>query len=322
MTGVSQAQLDAIISRLTTPTPSTSTAPPRCRVAGCAEPLDPVLVDRPDNTGLHMMCEEPDPPSTVKYVRDILVRYGQDQPRSRQVALGPSELGTPCQRQIAYKLAGTAKRPITAPEWAPLQGTAMHTLMESALHWENQILGRERWIIEQRVHIDDEIAGNGDAFDTDHNMVVDWKYVGTTALDKLRAAKRAEKPPAEQVSPEYRVQAHLYGYGHERAGRTVTFVRLVLLARSWKYDDSDEWTEPYQPDIALAAVDRYYSTKDLLAALDPTVNPLLWGAVPAAPSQDACKWCPYQRIGGPADSTGCPGVVDAKVDRFTEGLIT
>lgn len=246
------------------------------------------------------------PPSTVAEMREVLTALDASRARSIQTALGPSELGTPCQRQIAMKLAGVPRQlPDKRPPWAPMQGTAMHTLMEEALRFHNAQLGRERWIIEDALQITDDIPGHGDAYDTDTGTVIDWKYVGVTAL---REVKRKTVPNEQLVKSEYRTQAHLYGYGHARKGRDVRWVRLVFLARSHDYDDSAEWTEPYQPEIAEDAILRYYATKDhLVEALDLANNPALWPVVPAAPSEKTCAWCPFHRPGPAADATGCPG---------------
>jgi hypothetical protein len=285
------------------------------------------LLDTPSDGGMSIAgppaayrSQPPPPPSTVEEMRGALTSLDAERPRSRQTALGPSELGTPCQRQLGMKLAGLPRQlPDQRPPWAPMQGTAIHVLMEQALRHHNAQMGRERWLIEQRVQVDAEIAGAGDAYDLDHQMVVDWKYVGITAL---RKAKRSTVPNHELVRPDYRAQAHLYGYGHQRAGRDVAWVRLVLLARSHDYDQSVEWTEAYQPAIAITALDRYYATQDLIGpgGLNLAANPVLWAAVPAAPG-DSCDWCPFRRPGGPADGSGCPGNLSAKQDKQTRGLI-
>jgi len=256
------------------------------------------------------------PPSTVAELRDVLISYDASRDRSQQTALGPSELGTPCQRQIAMKLAGVPEQPEHRVPWAPMQGTAIHTLMEDVLHFHNGQINRARWLPEQKLRLDDELGGHGDAYDNDWDMVIDWKYVGSTALKKV---KRKTVPVESLVAPDYRVQAHLYGYGHALAGRPVKWVRIVFLARSHDYDESAEWTETYQPDVAFDAIVRYYATKDLITALPLTANPTLWGAVPAAPG-DACTWCPFKRA-GPADATGCPGNTEAKIDKQMAGLI-
>src|SRR5690606_36102890 len=56
------------------------------------------------------------PPSTVDEMRAVLTALDASRPRSRQTALGPSELGTPCQRQLAYKLAGVPRQPTGIPD--------------------------------------------------------------------------------------------------------------------------------------------------------------------------------------------------------------
>lgn len=264
------------------------------------------------------------PPSTVELMRGVLDELDRDRPRSRQTTLGPSELGTPCQRQIAMKLAGVPRQPEDKrPPWAPMQGTAMHTLMEEALRFHNAKLGRERWLVEEQLEVDPgmdgvaPIRGHGDAYDTDTDTVVDWKYVGVTTL---RAVKRKTVPNAELVKPEYRTQGHLYGYGHARKGRPVKWVRLVFLARSHDYSESCEWTEAYDPAIAIKAIDRYYATHDLLNSLNPAANPALWAVIPAQPGK-ACDWCSYRRVGEPADGTGCPGNTQTKIDRQLSGLL-
>jgi hypothetical protein len=253
------------------------------------------------------------PPSTITELRQILIDYEANRPRSMQKELGPSELGTPCQQQIARKLAGAPRRQITEPTWAPFQGTAVHASMEHVVAYWNAQLGRERWLAEDRLVVADAlpgvdggpalypaVEGNGDAFDQDFGMVVDWKHTGVSARRKLETAKRLGKPPREQVSQDYRVQAHLYGLGHANKGRPVKYVRLVLLARSHDYDESQEWTEPYDERIALWALNRYWDVVDQLHqhGLD---------GVPAAPSNDACHWCPFHRPGLATDLDGCRG---------------
>jgi hypothetical protein len=270
------------------------------------------------------------PPSTIAELRQVLIDFEANRPRSMQKELGPSELGTPCQQQIARKLAGAPRRPITEPTWAPFQGTAVHASMEDVVAFWNGRLGRDRWLAEDRLTAIETlpgvdggpaeypaVVGNGDAYDQDHDMVVDWKHVGVTALKKLRAAKRAGKPAREQVSQEYRVQGHIYGKGHANKGRPVKYVRLVLLARSHSFDDSEEWTEPYDERIADWAITRYWGVVDLLhvQGLD---------AVPASPSNDACHWCPFRRGGQPSDWHGCAGdeaVTDRAYARAGNGLL-
>lgn len=321
---------------------------PWCR-ADCGAALDDSLVDREDNSGLHPGCDEPvdtavdsapvavpfrttapaayetvqlpepaeplslaavlaepvavpdgtEPLPTLNVLRAILAENEANSARSRQKKIGPSEIGVACQRALAYKLAGTEERPDNRLPWAPIQGTAVHAYIAEALEKHNAQIGRERWIVEQRVWPDDEISGSGDAFDCDTGTVIDWKLVGDSSIYKYR----------KQMRPEYRIQAHLYGLGHERAGRDVKWVRIVCLSRGWDYGKSWEWTEPYDPEIAINALARMYGTEDLLRSLNVVDNPHLWGVVPATFGPD-CRYCRFFRPNTPADASGCPGDPD------------
>jgi hypothetical protein len=368
---VSEAQLAEILANLGQPTtPPTSPMPtpalPRPKCRACPEPLDPALIDQPDNTGLHLLCTEPDtqnacddpfchgtdrecgrtpqqhlqaattieeytrplhpptaaaeqpgtdaePPSTVAELRTLLIDYEANSARSLQTTIGPSEIGIQCQRALAYRLRNTPEQPDLRVPWAPIQGTAVHAYIAELLTAHNTQLGRQRWIIEERVWPDAEISGSGDAYDTDTGTVIDWKHAGDNSIAKYR----------KQMRPEYQVQAHLYGLGHERAGRDVRWVRVVCLNRSHDYDKSWEWTERYNPEIAIRALMRMYATQDLVNSLGLAANPTLWGAVPSQPSPE-CRYCRYFRPHKPPAADGCPGDIadrERSVNRFTDGLI-
>lgn len=280
----------------------------RCR-AVCGEPLAPALIDRPaDSSGLHANCIEPaPPPSTLAMIEPALARYESSRPRSVQRTLGPSELGTPCRRQIAMKLAGVEQHERGGLPWAPMCGTAVHGLMEAVLHAENDRAGKQLWVIEETVQLDEELHGHGDAYYVPDALVVDWKYTGTTAR---RKAARKTVPNDQLVSADYRVQAHLYGLGHENAGRPVRHVRLVMLARSHDFRESVEWTEEYRPDIAIDAMTRFYATRDEVTNRDMATHPERLAEIESTPGE-ACKWCPFRRptpAGGlDVDATGCVG---------------
>lgn len=242
------------------------------------------------------------PPSTVGELRQVLIDFEASRPRSMQVALGPSEWGAPCQQQIARKLAGAPQRPVLEPAWAPFLGTAGHTRMEhEVLPFWNDRLGEERWLAEDELLIAPDqddlpgVSGHGDAYDRRYAMVVDWKFVSEYALNKIRAARRKGLPPAEQVSPEYRVQGHSYGKGHAAKGRPVRWIRVVFFARtSSKFDDSEEWTEAYDETIADRAAERYFDTARLVRELDLEHHPDQIAGVPANPG-DTCRFCPFHR---------------------------
>lgn len=301
----------------------------RCR-AGCGVPLDRTLIDRLDSSGLHMSCMESGEPSgTVPELGHVLMDFEASRPRTRQTRLGPSELGVPCDQQLARKIAGLPRKAAAAPAWAPLQGTAMHRQMEDVLHHWNERAGYLRWYIEDELSVDagtkviPPLTGAGDAFDRDYGMVVDWKLVGLSTLNKIRQARTRCAPVAEQVSVQYRVQAHLYGYGHLRKGRDVKWVRLVFLARTHKFSDSLEWTEAFDPNVALDAIARYHTLYELVRRIDIANNPELISLIKASPGE-SCAFCPFHNPAAETQAQGCKGdtaLNQRYVDKFEKGLV-
>lgn len=238
------------------------------------------------------------PPSTVVELEGILRRYEDDRPRSKQKALGPSEVGMECQRALAYRLLNTPEKPDDRLPWAPLVGTAVHATIAEALEAENKRLGRERWIVENRVTAADDLAGSCDAYDCDTLSVIDWKAVGDKSL--------AELPT--NMKPEYVTQAHIYGLGYENAGREVRWVRICLLARaSHDFRRSREWTAPYDREHALRALQRLADTRKLITGLRLAQGDKGWAEVPGYSSKP-CSWCRYHRPGPGPTRSGCPGV--------------
>lgn len=283
---------------------------------------EPVIVERNEACPVH--GGDVEPASTVRELNDVLIRYVGAQDRTMQVELGPSELGGACAAQIARKLAGAPEKPTRTVMWAPFQGTAVHAEMEKVVDFWNGEIGSKRVLAEQTLKIDDGIIGHADAYDSFWNMVIDWKHTGTTQLESVRRAQRKGLPPAEQVKQVYRVQGHLYGWGFEQLGYKVEWVRLVFLARSWKFSDSVEWTERYNPDLVDWAINRYDSIKATLAALDVANNHERIALIQPTPGED-CGFCPFNSGGGGENSwASCPGDVkrhERIAARESEGII-
>lgn len=238
------------------------------------------------------------PPSTVVELEQILARFEADKPRTRQTALGPSEVGVECQRALAYRLLNTPTKPDDRLPWAPIIGTAVHAAIAEALEADNARLGRQRWIVENRVHPAADLAGSCDAYDVDNRLVCDWKVVGDKSLARLPGA----------MSLEYETQAHIYGLGYENAGHPVEWVRICLLARSsHDFRQSREWTRPYDRGLAERALARVADTRKLITGLRLAEGDAGWSQVPAQLSKP-CSWCKYWKAGDRPTRTGCPGV--------------
>lgn len=287
----------------------------QCR-AGCGERLDPFLIEH-DGDGLHANCKAPIAPILPR-LAGILERHQAGMSRSRQRAIGPSQVGDPCDRALGYRLHGVPMVRDEGLKWAPLLGTWAHAGIAEALAQENELLGRERYLIERRVEISPPTLPGGqvDAYDTDTDEVIDWKLIGKTSMTD----KRRHGP-----GDVYRVQAHLYGLGWANAGMTPRGVRIVFLPK-WSVTvmDGFEWTEAYRPDVAHDAIRRLARVDHLGTVLAVQKEPRNWALLPSAPG-DGCTYCPWRRQGGPADDTGCPGNTDqiqAKAEAsFARGLV-
>jgi hypothetical protein len=217
-------------------------------------------------------------------------------PRSQQTRIGPSEIGMPCSRRLAHKLAGTPETNNRDAAWRPTVGTAVHTWLETALQAVNDTLTYDRFYLEERVDVGEiagvSITGSCDCYDRVTATSIDWKIVGPTALKKYR-----KDGPGEQ----YRAQAHLYGRGWQRAGNPVDHVAVMFLPSNGELHDAHYWTEPYDEQVALAALNRANTIAQLVAAAGSAAAAVL-------PATDAhCRFCPYFQVGATDLTVACPG---------------
>ena len=216
--------------------------------------------------------------------------------RSLQKAPGPSEIGDPCLRKLAYKLVGPPPVNTTVDPLPSIDGTAFHNWVAPAVTAYNERIGRIRFIAEQRVEVRAGLTGTFDVYDADTATVIDWKRPGKTRFNTYRT---------DGPSPQYRDQVHLYGMGAERLGLPVERVAIAFLARGALLSGLHLWHEPYNPGIAQAALDRYDQLLCVINDLDLENNPERWSLIPATPSH--CAWCPWWAANSTDLSVACPG---------------
>jgi hypothetical protein len=219
--------------------------------------------------------------------------------RSIQRHIGPSEIGTDCPREIAYKLAGIPETGQGVDPWFAVMGTAVHEWLSFALdEYQKQVLGRgpdnPRWLVEQRVrieHDEDGLSGNTDVLDLDLMEVIDYKLLGNDALANLKE---------NGASQTYRTQLQTYGKGWAQKGYPIRAVTIVGLPRSSFLKNMVIWSEPLDASVADAALSRVaLIERGVQGGIHPSRFPTKGGH---------CQFCHHFRKGGPADSTGCPGV--------------
>jgi hypothetical protein len=229
-------------------------------------------------------------------------------PRSLQRSIGPSEIGTPCSRRIGYKLLNHPEQE-KPPNWLATIGTGAHMWLESAFDGYNLehaplLDGQERFYIETKVSVGEangvEVKGCCDLYDRVTHTVVDHKTVGPTQLVKYK-----RHGPGEQ----YRIQAHLYGRGWQRAGLPVSTVMIAFLPRNSPLADAYIWHEPYDEQVALDGLQR-------LAGISLVTEALGDDALPLLPTADAwCPHCPFFKAGSTDLKGGCPGDPSSNVNK-------
>lgn len=236
---------------------------------------------------------------THPFVNEVIRMIGwadSNSARSLQVDLGPSEIGADCPRQLAYKLSGAPEVNDSADYWFAVMGTAVHAWLADSLNrYQIEVLGRgpdnPRFLIEQRVLAvgkDYATPGHTDVYDLDNHRVVDWKLVGKSSLDAAVSGN---------IKPQYRVQAHTYGLGWSQLGYPVREVCNIYLPRSNFLRNTHIWVEPFDPQIALDALDR-------LARIDRLRQVVPIGMIPTG---ECTVWCAHLRPRQPLTDTGCPG---------------
>jgi hypothetical protein len=251
--------------------------------AGKVPPLDPALQQRGGSPDL--LCAE-----LLGLIGDAI----NTAPRELQTALGPSEIGDPCARRIGHKLLGSPQR-VLPPNWKAWVGTTMHAGLAGILDVDNlrcapDLGGHERWIVETRVDVGHGVTGTVDAYDCVTATEVDFKTCGRTMLRKYKR----EGPGAA-----YQIQGHLYGLGLTRAGHPVDTVSVMFLPRQGELAEAYYWHEPFDPDLAEAALQRYDGIRTLVELLGD--NAL--DALPKSP--EWCTHCPFYM-------SGCDGHPDAR----------
>lgn len=221
--------------------------------------------------------------------------------RSQQQNLGPSELGSVCDRRIGYRAAEIPRINVDTDPWPAIVGTAVHKWLDSAVHAWNQANNTDRWRTETPLQVNEFVTGRSDLYDTKRHMVIDHKSTGTEVMRQIRN---------DGPHPEHKVQVQVYGLGYQRLGFNVKKVALAYYPRAGWLQNMYVWVDDFDPEVAYAALNRLGEISQTLVKLDVIRNPHRWEQVPATPSNSCglCDWYnPGRDMERGADDTGCPG---------------
>lgn len=240
-------------------------------------------------------------------LKRIFHEHAARAPRTLQQHLGPSELGSPCDRQVAGKMAALPTTNHVSDPWPSIVGTACHAWAAEAFEGDNLRTGILRWVAEQKVTPHPDHPGTADLYDSVEQAVIDHKFLGESSLQKVRKA-----PPRHYV-----VQLILYGLGYIKMGLPVKYVALAAYPRTqatldglyvWDRDlTTDGWTLTPENLVLLETV--FADT----ARRRKQADQLIAGSVQltdirATPDDSDCYFCPFYRPQAAHDGgSGCPG---------------
>lgn len=247
-------------------------------------------------------------------VRRIVRQASEYAPRSRQRRLGPSEIGSLCDRQVIGKLVGAERVNMITDPWPSVVGTAVHAWLADAFDLDNTMgeahwggtgtsAGHKQWLTEHKVQpLPERLgghAGTADLYDVLRRTVWDHKCLGETSMNKVRRGA----PPHHYV-----VQLGLYGMGYMRAGAPVERVGIIAYPRTGSsVDGIYVWETPFDARLAktvLTSVGMLQERKVFAQAIiEGHAN---MAQVPITPSDD-CFFCPFYRYGQNSDASGCSG---------------
>lgn len=218
--------------------------------------------------------------------------------RSKQVALGVSEVGAECDLRLAYKMAGTPFSSNTPDPWPSTVGTSIHSWMEQAVNDYQAIHGIAEWFTELEVAPSPLVRGHTDLYHRPRRAVLDWKFPSPDNLRKMRQ---------EGPSLQYQVQVQLYGLGHLNAGRPVDRVGIVALGRQGWLKDMYVWTTAFDKEMAENALQRIYDLGGKMIQIGLPESGR-WSEIPRVPTR-LCSWCPYyDGTQAVPNAKGCPGM--------------
>lgn len=227
--------------------------------------------------------------ATLTAITTAIIAHAANRPRSLQTAVGCSALGTVCQRQLAYRVAGVAGPRARTASWVATIGTSVHTYLETVFS------GHDRYLTEQPVtvtHDGVDVPGTVDLYDKQTRTVVDFKVVGDSTLAKARRG---------QVSDQYVTQVNLYALGLTQAGHNVANVAVLFLPKTKELGDAVFFEKPFDQALARAAMSRFASVALAVRS----------GARPKdfTPSDAPCVWCDWYDPNSSDLNVSCPGVL-------------
>jgi hypothetical protein len=217
-------------------------------------------------------------------LRSKIIDHSTWTPRSRQTAIGLSEIGDPCSRKLGYKTLGIDKTNTQTDPWPMISGSAIH-------EWLAECFGtEENYLVEYKVTAAPGLSGTADLFDIANQIVIDHKCVGTNSM---------KKRIKDGLTQQQRVQLSMYALGFENIGHDVKHIACAYYPLGGRLDGLHVVVEEYDRQVAIDAMERHQTLLAATQVVDIS-------QIPAEPS-DLCVYCPWYLPGSTDLGAGCPG---------------
>ena len=243
--------------------------------------------------GAALVAEERDRAADLSAeLRRRVMQHEANRPRSQQTKLGPSEVGTPCLRQLAYKAVQHPRVNSSAGDrWPSFVGTAVHAALDEVFSGTP-----DEYLTEQRVVVDADLdlAGSTDLVKLRGGVTaIDHKVVAATTMTKVKR----HGPPAHYVT-----QVNAYAHGLIATGVPVEWVAIAYWPAGGRLSDGPHvWLQRYDQtvvDVALAKL-------DTVRKLHARLGPALFAHLPTA--EHYCTGCPFYSPHAVDPATSCAG---------------
>lgn len=219
-------------------------------------------------------------------LREAIWTGANSSERSRQTAVGMSEIGNDCDRELAYKIAEVPPLNLDGDPMPSIIGTGFHLHMEKIF----SRLDRRRWLVETPLNYRG-IPGTADLYDRRRRLLIDWKSTSKSKLNRLRK----DGPPRRA-----QVQVQLYGAAMRELGEDPRRLALVYIPRDGALDDLWVWSTLPDRKVVDEWVGRYEALVDRVAKGETPAQ------VAARPGR-LCGYCDHYSPGSTDLGRGCPG---------------
>ena len=217
------------------------------------------------------LAQDTPPFDVARALVNQVKEYNTWSPRSQQVMIGASEIGTPCARRLAYKLLDVEPVNVDMEPWPAIVGTSVHYYLERAFKKHPD------YMTEVKVTLEPWTKGTADLVHIPSKTVIDHKVVGATALKNYKR---------NGMSQQYRVQLNMYATGLRLQGVEIENIAIMFWSRSGMLRDAFSITEPYNENLVNDMLARFDAIKSM-TSMGIQSLPL----IPTTPNY--CVYCPY-----------------------------